>query len=30
MPHDDIDEFLAIREGGSSDPQTPNDNEEPH
>jgi hypothetical protein len=29
MPHDDLDEFLAIQGGGSSDPQPPDDDVEP-
>jgi hypothetical protein len=29
MPHDDLDEFLAIQGGGSSHPQPPDDDVEP-
>ena len=29
MPHDDLDEFLAIQRGGSSDPQPSDDDVEP-
>ena len=29
MPHDDVDEFLAIQRGGSSDSQAPDDHVEP-